>query len=193
MMQPVDAGDFITHMRAVGLASTDAPSHLSFERSAETDRFWLWPWPPHELLGLLTAIFQHVVPDRYCDAWRPGGVWHEPDPSFIDTVREQLLSGFAIPREHPCALRFARSEFTELAALLLAFAIGGWNVDDDIVVVPDHARYLVRLSHHAVVHVQCRDPESVEPLVTHMRERGWELPTEVPDATFKVPAWMGGD
>jgi hypothetical protein len=65
-MQPVDVSEFIAHMRAGGLASIDAPNRPSFERAAETDRFWLWPWPPHELLGLLIAIFQHVVPDRYC-------------------------------------------------------------------------------------------------------------------------------
>ena len=189
-MQLIPQAEFIERMEALGLAAEEAPSRLSFDQYDETDRFWLWPSPPPDLLGLLSAMFRHVAPDTYCEAWRPGGIWHEDEPSFIESIREYLLGGLSIPADHCGALRFARVEFPALAALLIAFAMGGWCVDDDVCLVPDHARYLIRLSHHGVVHVECRDRALVGPLVAHMEAEGYSLPTEVPDATFKIPAWM---
>ena len=180
-------------MQALGLATEVEPSRLGFGRYDETDRFWVWPWPPPDLLGLLSAIFRHVAPDVYCEAWRPGGHWHEKEPAFIDSIRAYLIGGLDIPADHRGALRFERGEFPALAALFIAFAMGGWCVDDDMCLVPDHGRYLVRLSHHAVVHVECRDPAHVAPLVQHMATEGYPLPTEVPDETFKIPSWMVSD
>jgi len=192
-MQLIPQAEFIARMKALGLAAEEAPSRLGFGRYDETDRFWLWPWPPPDLLGLLSAMFRHVAPDAYCEAWRPGGSWHEHEPTFIESTREYLLGGLSIPTEHCGALRFVRGEFPALAALLIAFAMGGWCIDDDVCLVPDHARYLIRLSHHGVVHVECRDPSLVGPLVTHMLAEGYPLPTEVPDETFKTPRWMASE
>jgi hypothetical protein len=192
-MQLIPQAEFIARMQALGLTTEDAPSRLGFGRYEETDRFWLWPWPPPDLLGLLSAMIRHVVPETFCEAWRPGGVWHEDEPSFIDSIREHLLGGLSIPAGHSGALRFERGEFAAIAALMIAFAMGGWCVDDDVCLIPDHARYIIRLSHHAVVHVECREPGLVGPLVAHMEAEGYPLPTEVPDPTFKIPPWMASD
>jgi hypothetical protein len=124
-MRLIPQAEFIARMQARGLATEEAPSSLGFGRYDETDRFWLWPWPPPDLLGLLSAIFRHVVPETFCEAWRSGGVWHEDEPSFIDSIREHLLGGLSIPTDHCGALRFERGEFAAIAALLIAFAIGG--------------------------------------------------------------------
>lgn len=180
-------------MQALGLAPEAEPSRLGFGRYNETDRFWVWPWPPPNLLGLFSAIFRHVAPDAYCEAWRPGGAWHEEEPTFIESIREYLIGGLDIPTDHRGALQFERGEFPAIAALFIAFAMGGWCVDDDICLVPDHGRYLVRLSHHGVIHVECRDPTLVGPLMAHMAAEGYPLPTEVPDETFKIPSWMGSE
>ena len=192
-MQLVPQSDFVARMRAEGLTTDPEPSRLGFGRHDDTDRFWVWPWPPQNLLGLLAAIFRHVSPDEYCDAWRPGGMWHEDEPSFIDGIREYLIAGLEIPTNHRGALRFHRGQFSAVAALFIAFAMGGWNVNDDVCLVPDHARYLICLSHHGVVHVQCRESALVEPLVAHMEAEGYPLPSEVPDDTFKTPTWMPRD
>jgi len=192
-MQSIPQAEFIAQVRAAGLAAEDEPASLSFGRYDLTDRFWVWPWPPQSLLGLLAAIFRHDPPDISCDVWRTGGIWHESEPTFIESIREYLIGGLEIPAEHRGALRFTRDEFTAVAGLLIAFAMGGWCVDDDVWVVPDHSRYVVRLSHHGVVHVECREPHLVEPFVAHMAAEGYALPTEVPDATFKVPSWMAND
>jgi hypothetical protein len=189
-MQLVDSDAFLAAMQGAGIAPRPASFALSFGRYEETDRFWVWPWPPQDVLGLVTAVLQHIAPVAYCDAWRPGGVWHEDDPSFIDSVRNVMLRAFNIPATHRGALRFDRSESADVCALVSAFAVAGWNVNDDLCLVPDHARFIVRVSHHAVLHVESRDAELVEPLIAHMASKGWHLPTEVPDETFKIPSWM---
>lgn len=189
-MHTIDNATFLTEMQAAGITVEKGWYRLSFGRYDETDRFWVWPWPPQDVAGLLTAVLQHVAPTAYCDAWRPGGVWHEEDPSYTDSVREVLLGGFGIPKDHCGALRFDRAEGAAVTALALAFAVAGWNVNDDLCLVPDNHQFIVRISHHAVLHVECREPELVDPLVAHMASKGWDLPTEVPDATFKIPTWM---
>ncbi|HET7584961.1 MAG TPA: hypothetical protein VFK13_08640 [Gemmatimonadaceae bacterium] len=191
-MHTVNNATFLAEMQAAGITLQPGSYRLSFGRYEETDRFWTLPWPPQDVAGLLTFVLSHVAPTTYCDAWRPGGVWHESEPSYTDAVREVLLRGFSIPPEHCGALRFDRSEATALTALVLAFSIASWNINDDLCLVPDNHQYIVRLSHHAVLHVECRVPDLVEPLVAHMASCGWDLPTEVPDPTFKVPSWISG-
>jgi hypothetical protein len=44
-----------------------------------------------------------------------------------------------------------------------------------------------------VVHVSFRDGEDLERFVGDMENRGFPLPDEVPDATFKTPDWMKGE
>jgi len=189
-MQLVANDDFLLAMQAAGISLQPGWFRLSFGRYDETDRFWVWPWPPQDLASLLTAVLQHIAPHAYCDAWRPGGVWHEDDPSYSDSVREVLLRGFSIPPDHLGALRFDTTETTAVIALVLAFAVAGWNINDDLCLVPDNRQFIVRVSHHAVLHVECREQALVGPLVAHMAAQGWALPTEVPDPTFTVPAWM---
>src|SRR5262245_17231008 len=127
-MQLIDNAEFLAAMRDAGITVEPHSFRLSFGRYEETDRFWVWPWPPQDLAGVLTAVLQHIAPTAHCDAWRPGGVWHEEDPSYTDAVRNVLIAGFDIPTDHRGALRFDRSEAASITALVLAFAIAGWNV-----------------------------------------------------------------
>jgi len=189
-MQLVDSAEFLAAMQAAGIIVQPHSFALSFGRYDETDRFWIWPWPPQDLAGLLAGVFQHIAPTAYCDAWRPGGVWFEDDPSYTDAVRNTLLRGFDIPDDHRGALRFDRADASSVTALTLAFAIAGWNINDDLCLIPDNRQFIVRVSHHAVLHVECRSPALVGPLVEHMASNGWALPTQVPDRTFKAPTWM---
>ena len=76
-MQLVDSAEFLSAVQASGMIVQPNSFALSFGRYDETDRFWVWPWPPQDLAGLLTSVLQHIAPAAYCDAWRPGGVWHE--------------------------------------------------------------------------------------------------------------------
>jgi hypothetical protein len=89
-------------------------------------------------------------------------------------------------------VQFERDEEAPLMAFLFASMAWGWCVDDDLFFVPDHARQLLHTHHHDVIHAECRSEERVLELVAHMAAKGYELPAEPPDGTFKQPALMGG-
>ena len=91
-------------------------------------------------------------------------------------------------------MQFARDERETLVALLFSTTVFGWSVVEDVYVVPDHARQILKTDHHGVVHVDFGDPGDVDRWVSKMSESGFDLPNEPPDATFKRPTWMdGGD
>jgi hypothetical protein len=50
----------------------------------------------------------------------------------------------------------------------------------------------VQTDHHDVIHVSFRSGTDLKRFVDDMAGRGFSLPTEVPDATFKAPDWMKG-
>jgi hypothetical protein len=100
------------------------------------------------------------------------------------------LRGAGIPESWVGAVRFGRDEEDVLIAVLYAFLIFGWCTADDLHLVPDHGRQLLQTDHHNVIHVACASEERVQKLVLHMATAGYELPRELPDETFKRPAWM---
>jgi hypothetical protein len=131
---------------------------------------------------------------KSCFAWRHLGSW--PDLAYIDpqrvndVVEYQILSGLNLPMGTNQIVEFKRDESPVLLTLLFSTTIFGWSVGEDLYVVPDHARYLLQTDHHEVIHVEFRDAEDVKPWVTQMEGRGFSLPEELPDETFKQPEWM---
>ena len=159
-MQTVDNATFLAEMQAAGITSRRDGSG---SRLADTTR-QIGSGRGHGLHRISPGSFPlcctHVAPTAYCDAWRPGGIWHEDDPAYTDSVREVLLRGFDIPHEHCGALSFARSDAAAVTALVLAFAVAGWNINDDLCLVPDKHQFIIRVSHHAVLHVSAEPPSS---------------------------------
>lgn len=88
---------------------------------------------------------------------------------------------------------FERAELDKLVTLMFSTTIFGWSVDDDLYVVPDHARYILQTDHHNVIHVSCRSSADIDEWVSQMEERDFALPEELPDSTFKQPDWMKGE
>ena len=120
--------------------------------------------------------------------WPRSGRWPEGglSQSYNEGVRDVVQRGAGIPDGWSGAIRFERNEVNALVAVLIASVAFGWCVDDDLFFVPDHARQLIQTDHHNVVHVECGSNEQVLELVEHMAAEGYELPTELPDETFKT-------
>jgi len=87
-------------------------------------------------------------------------------------------------------VEFAREEMATLVTLLFSTTIFGWSVGEDLYLVPSSGKYLMQTDHHNVVHVEFRDTADVAPWVREMQSRGFPLPGELPDETFKQPSWM---
>ena len=101
-----------------------------------------------------------------------------------------MLVALGAPAGTNGVIAFERSELTRLASLFLITSIFGWSVGEDLYIVPDNARCILKVDHHGVVHVQFRDPDDVEVWVAAMAERNFPLPDELPDETFKRPNWI---
>jgi hypothetical protein len=157
-------------------------------------RFWCMPPEPERRPFFLSCFLELMGEWQSCFVWRHSGSWPDPDhiePQRInDVVEHRILSGLGLPGGTADVLEFARAETPTLITLLFSTSVFGWSVGEDLYVVPDHARYLLQTDHHNVIHVEFREAQDVEFWVAQMTKRGFDLPTELPDATFKHPDWM---
>jgi hypothetical protein len=167
---------------------------LNFRAGSGEARFWCVPPEPERRPYFLASFLELLGDWNSCFAWRHLGSWPalgDIDPQRVnDLVEHQILKGLGLPVGTAEVVEFARAEYGNLLALLFTTTIFGWSVGEDLYVLPNHARYLLQTDHHDVLHVEFRDADDVVPWVTRMAERGFLLPEELPDATFKQPPWM---
>jgi hypothetical protein len=167
---------------------------LAFREVSSDARFWRVPTEPERRPYFLASLIDLMGDWTACFCWRHLGSW--PDAAHIDprrindVVEHQILKGLGLPRGTAKIVEFSRRESAALVTLLFSTTVFGWSVGEDLYVVPDHARCFLRTDHHDVVHMVLRDPGDVERWISQMAERGFALPDEVPDQTFKRPAWM---
>jgi hypothetical protein len=167
---------------------------LGFVPPSNVSRFWGVPAQP-ECRPIFIASLLDLLGDwSFCFAWRHLGYW--PAAADIeklrvnDVVEHRLLSAIGMPMGSDHVVEFRREEGDNLVALMFLTTIFGWSVGEDLYVVPDHARTIVKVSHHNVVEADFRDARAMEGWVSEMEKRGYPLPSEPPDATFKRPDWM---
>ena len=126
--------------------------------------------------------------------WRHLGYWASSgDMDANEVVEHQILKGIGLPQGTTEVVEFERADHQALLTLLFSTTVFGWSVGQDLYVVPDHARYVLATDHHDVVHVEFRDTVDIELWVSTMAERGFPLPDNVPDQSFKHPPWMRDD
>lgn len=103
------------------------------------------------------------------------------------------MSGIGLAIGSADVVEFRRDEIDRLITLVFSTTIFGWSVEEDLIGVPDHARQILQTDHHGVIHVSCRSAADMERFIAGMKEDGYDLPKEIPDATFKKPKWMEQD
>jgi len=165
---------------------------LVFRPDLHQDRFWEIPAEPERRPYFILSLLELMGDWRKCYAWRHLGSWPESaDPLRInDVVEWRILQGLGLPLGTADVVQFERAELDKLVTLMFSTTVFGWSVGEDLYVVPDHARYIVQTDHHNVIHVSCRSSVDVDEWVRQMEARGFALPEEVPDSTFKPPDWM---
>ena len=166
--------------------------NLSFDKKAGDARYWALPMAARRFPFFCLTILELLGEWQVCYAWRHMGGWPEKlDPDRInDCVEFHILRGLAMPCGTTDAIGFEREEVSELVTLMFSSLVFGWSVGEDLSIVPDHGRYIVQTDHHDVIHVIFRDEEECEPFAEEMESRGFAVPTEAPDATFKAASWM---
>lgn len=168
---------------------------LMFRPDCQHDRFWEVPIRPERRSHFIAWLLECMGDWQSCYAWRHLGSWpRSAVPERVnDVVELRILEGLGLPLGTNAVVEFPRSEYDTLVTLLFSTTIFGWSVGEDLYVVPDHGRHLLRTDHHGVIHVSFRTEESLNVCVEEMGRRGFPLPDEVPDPTFRQPEWMKTD
>jgi hypothetical protein len=168
---------------------------LDFQSHTES-RFWVVPPQPELRPYFLASLIDLMGEWQTCYAWRHLGNWPDSqciDPPRINNAVEMLiLKGLGLPLGTSAVVQFDRRERESLVTLLFSTTVFGWSVGEDVYVVPDHARQIIQTDHHNVVHVSFVDAGDLKRWVSKMSDEGFDLPDELPDATFKRPPWMDG-
>ncbi len=165
---------------------------LNFAIDSKISRFWEIPEEARNIPYFVETILSAL------DAWESVYVWKQMGGWFTsikgerlnDDVQAVIYQGIGITENNADILRFARNELTELVTLTFNQLVFGWHVGDDLYIIPDHGRQMIKTSHHDVVHVYVRDQSTMERFINTMAAKGFELPEDIPDGTFKRPDWM---
>jgi len=194
-MELISIDDFLEWARALGI-STDArytePRCLAYFPYQDHSRFWKIPDRSAGIPAFLNHLLDALERWSHIRLWPRGGKWPEvsDEPSINDLVRGTILGAAGVPSGHEGAAEFDSDERAKVLTAIFAQIAFGWTTRDDVFIVPDHARYLLYVDHHEVVHVEFRNASDIEPFIEHMASSGYLLPDEVPDWTFKKPSWM---
>jgi hypothetical protein len=195
-MEVLSNEDYLNWAASVGIGFDSrfpGAQVLGFHPARYFARFWTLPDDPGAWPHFASCLLRGLDEWGAVYLWPRSGQWPrtEKDSSRNERVRDVILRGAGIPTGLSGAIRFSRNEEDTILALIFASFAFGCYIGDDVYVIPEHGRQLLRTDHHGVVHARCLDEQRIEALVAHMAGAGYELPTELPDVTFKWPSWMG--
>lgn len=165
---------------------------LTFKLDSNEHRFWEVPPEAERRPYFALSILQLMGEWKSCYVWRHMGSWPgSANPLRInDNVELQILSGLGLPLGTADIVEFTRNEIPQLVTLLFSTTVFGWSVGEDLYLVPDHGRFIVKTDHHNVIHVSFRNIADRQVFVEEMRRRKFPLPEDLPDETFKQPDWL---
>jgi hypothetical protein len=194
-LQAVTNHDFLTWAAKLGIGFDDRyPESRSLRILSPEDhaRFWELPRDPATWTHIAHSILEGLDPWASGYLWPRAQVWPTAADSTADfeRVRHVMMRGAEIPDGWTGAVRYDRGETDKLLTVLFVYLAFGWHSFDDLFFIPDHGRQILGTDHHDVIHVMCQTEDRIQDFVEHMREAGYELPTELPDETFRRPSWM---
>lgn len=167
---------------------------LGFVPKSGDARFWCVPDKPKRRPFFISSTLELMGDWSSCFVWRHLGSW--PDVKHVDPLRindvieYRLLHDLGLPMGTTNVVEIPKKNQDTLIALIFSTTIFGWSVGEDLYVIPNHARYILQTDHHGVVHVCFKDSKDVDFWITSMKERGFLLPDELPDETFKKSAYI---
>jgi hypothetical protein len=160
----------------------------------EESRFWTRPTEPSDWPRFVSAALRAAgAVDRVAVMRRRN--WPQSTAVGLPQQREMqpdrtvalLYGALGIPDSGPGAIVFDPAERDRLIALIVCSFI---ELFGDLYVLPARGNALLQFTHHEVVHISCPTAEGIAAVVTAMSAAKYDLPTELPDSTFKQPAWM---
>lgn len=197
-MQSIPEATFREWLAAAGIVrhptwgNTDS---LCFADADDYSRFWFPSFVPSDLPGFLGTAFRALsAAGPYYLMRRGGGDFYEDLTSapLGNHVINDTLRMCGVPAQASGGLRLATEEHKSLLAIVLAFYIHGWSIGEDLYVFSEERDAVLMTSHHGELAGHFPSAERMEGFRTQMLEAGYDLPDQVPDETFKSPAWLKG-
>jgi len=196
-MKSLSEADFLRRMETCGVivdAAYPKSAILGFRTGAKDTRFWDVPPRPERRPYFMKTMLELMGDWTSCFAWRHMGSW--PDQKDIDPLRIndcvefKILNGIGIPAGTSEVIEYTQDETPSLVTLLFATSIFGWSVGEDLYVIPDHGKFILKADHHSAMQVEFAQQADISKWTQIMADRGFPLPDDLPDETFKRPDWM---
>ena len=194
-MKRIEEKQFIKMIRQIGITVDSRypeTAELGFGKESEISRFWEIPEEARRIPYFVQTILSALDPWESVYVWKHMGSWFTSikGERLNDDVQAVIYRGVGITENNADILKFNGNELEELVALIFNQLVFGWHVGDDLYIIPDHGRQMIKTDHHDVVHVSVRDQSIMEKFINKMAAKGFELPEDIPDETFKRPDWM---
>ena len=196
-MQPVSADTFLEQAAMAGIGYDPrypAAESLIFLPPNEHSRFWVRPEQPSRWPHFVASLLSAAGGDKVLACPRQG-TWPNLVTALyaLDRTQAVITTALGVPSGWRGAIAFDNNDRDRLIAILVMQLLEPIN---DLYVLAPAGTAFLQFSHHDVVHVSCATSAGIESVVNAMSAARYELPDELPDATFKRAAWMrpsGGD
>jgi hypothetical protein len=109
-----------------------------------------------------------------------------------NVVIDALLRAAGVAEGAAGALRFEATDWKAMSLVALAHYVYGWSVGEDLHMFGEERDCAMMITHHGDLSVQFPTAERLERFRHAMLQEGYDLPTELPDETFKCPDWLTG-
>jgi hypothetical protein len=194
-MKRINEKEFMVKINTVDIVNdkeNKGLSELDFKSVPGIERFWRIPDAARRLPYFINVILDSIDPWEELFIWKHMGSWdleiHGEDTS--DDLQALMYKGAGIDQSHADIIRFDKTEVINITAIIFNQLVFGWHVGDDIYIIPDHGRQIIKTSHHDVVYLNFKEEERLNQFIRKMAECGFTLPDKIPDGTFKKPDWM---
>jgi hypothetical protein len=194
-MNKIDKNKFLEMIKQKGIIIDPKylqTADLTFDDDSELSRFWEIPEEARRIPYFVDTLLTLLEPWESIYVWKHMGSWNVAvkGERLNDDVQAILYRGAGLTENNADILIFKNTELAELAVIIFNQLVFGWHVGDDIYIIPEHGRQMIKTDHHDAVHVSFRDFASMKKYVEAMADAGFALPDDLPDETFKKPDWM---
>jgi hypothetical protein len=193
-MNWIDKEKFFDIVRQKGIRVELRPdcAYLCFEADPKISRFWETPKEASEIPYFVKTILDALDVWDSAYVWKHFGSWvfGARGKYLNEDVQAVIYRAMGIGDRDGDILQFNKGDLTELVTLIFNQLVFGWNVEDDLYIVPDHGKQIVQTDHHKVVHVSFSDEATMKKFADKMAGEGFALPKDPPDETIKKPDWM---
>jgi hypothetical protein len=193
-MRTISKKGFLSFLdrRKIGFDVRNANSHsIGFIDKREHHRFWEFPFQTNDLSRFLFAIIDGISVWRNLYVWPKCGSWPKDNGKCVDVcIRNTFYRQFGVKMGSEGALICSSGEKATIVSFLFIHVLFVSDLFDDLFLIPDNGRFILGTDHHGVITVRTFSGLDLDLLIKHMKSKGFELPNEVPDDTFRKPEWM---